>query len=184
MANQTNGWHLLPLHTMVDGVCSCGKDCDSPGKHPRVWRGFKDASDKPSDIEYWKNKWPGTNFGVRTGEESGIVVIDVDLQKDVTEGSLEALRDASHELPQDTVIVLTGGGGLHFYYKYPGVRVPCSIGKRLGPGIDVRGDGGYVVMAGSNHVSDGKYEYLAGRSPDEIEIADMPDWMVECLTTS
>lgn len=182
MANQTipKGWHVLPLHTMVDDHCSCGKVCGSPGKHPRVWRGFKDASYKPEDIAYWLNKWPGTNLGLRTGIESGVVVIDVDPGN----GGLESLHDLlkDHPVLPATVTVKTGGDGFHYYFRHPGGKVACSIGKKLGKGIDVRGDGGYVVMAGSNHVSGGQYTYTPGHSPDEIEIADMPDWLVQCLT--
>lgn len=105
------------------------------------------------------------NVGVRTGKASGLVVIDVDIAK-----GGDALRLG---LPP-TVTVRTGGGGQHFYFRHPGGAVPNSVG-RLGPHVDVRGDGGQVVFVGSVHPETGRaYVWAAGRSPEDVRVADCP----------
>jgi hypothetical protein len=54
-----------------------------------------------------------------------------------------------------TLHVITGSGGLHLYYRHPGRRVPCSQG-RVAPGVDIRGDGGYVVAPPAVHPRTGR----------------------------
>ena len=64
------GWHILPCHSIRDGACTCGKDCDSPGKHPMTRNGLKDAR---CDPEWARAVWedtPWANIAVRTGPES------------------------------------------------------------------------------------------------------------------
>ena len=74
-----HGFLVLPLHTPVEGSCSCGAEgCSSPGKHPRTRRGHHEASIDPAQIRGWWEKWPEANIGIRTGAESGLVVLDVD----------------------------------------------------------------------------------------------------------
>lgn len=113
------------------------------------------------------------NVGVRTGAASrGLVVVDVDLAKGATLDGLD--------LPP-TVTVETGGGGLHFYFRTD-EEVRNSAG-RLAPHVDVRGEGGQVVAAGSVHPETGEaYRYQDGRSPDEVEVADLPLWVSERLS--
>lgn len=115
----------------------------------------------------------GGNVGVITGTASGIVVVDVDAAK-------------GGQIPKglpDTVAVATGGGGYHFYFRYPeGVVIKNSAGK-LGEHVDVRGDGGQVVAEGSIHPETGnRYAWMPGRSPDDIEIAEMPPWLIEACS--
>ena len=65
------GWPLLPLTWVQEASCSCGKpDCSSPGKHPLIKRGFKNASLDANQILEWHQKWPQANWGMRTGSAS------------------------------------------------------------------------------------------------------------------
>ena len=73
------------------------------------------------------------------------------------------------------------GKGRHRYFRCDGARVGNSAG-RLGKGIDVRGDGGYVVAAGSVHASGTPYRFVDGRGLGEIEIAPAPKWLLDLLT--
>ncbi|NLF30854.1 MAG: bifunctional DNA primase/polymerase [Planctomycetes bacterium] len=110
------------------------------------------------------------NVGLRTGANSGIVVIDVD-----PGGDHEPLN-----LPP-TVAVRTGRGGLHLYYR-ANEPIRNSAGTRLGPHIDVRGDGGQVVFPGSTHPDTGvQYEWVEGYEPWSIEIAELPAHIIERL---
>ena len=73
------GWLVLPIHSVDTGRCTCGRaDCASPAKHPLTRRGLKDASADPQVIERWWRRWPRANVAVRTGQESGLLVLDFD----------------------------------------------------------------------------------------------------------
>ncbi len=90
---------------------------------------------------------PLANFGIITGE--GLVVIDVDARH----GGLESLQEIK-DLVDPTMTVKTGGGGYHFYYS---VDEAVKNRTNLLKGIDVRGDGGYVVAPVSKHKSGNFY---------------------------
>jgi len=146
-------------------MCSCGQsNCSSPGKHPRTANGLKDATTDHYQIADWWREWPTANVGIATGAISGIVVLDVDPRHGGNE-SLDRLQSEGGMLPI-TVTVCTGGGGFHFYFQHPGGTIRNRTNVR--PGIDFRGDGGYVVAPPSNHASGDVYRFDEGRGPDEI----------------
>ncbi len=153
------GWRVLPLHTITDQQrCSCGRaNCPSAGKHPITANGVKEATCDPVQVREWWKWRRGTympNVGIATGD--GLLVIDLDPRHG---GTLEALA-ALTEIPE-TMYCTTGGGGWHYYFTYDTVRwqIKNSAGK-LGSGIDVRGDGGYVVASPSRHMSGDAYVWL------------------------
>ena len=139
------GWYVIPLHTVPDCVCSCGKkECGrNAGKHPRTAHGLKDASRDPRQIYEWWEKWPDANVGIRTGVESGFFALDVDGENG--QKSLREMEKKYGPLP-DTWTVRTGGSGLQLYFLYPaGQKLRNSQGKdRTGNGHSRRGEGGYV----------------------------------------
>lgn len=175
------GWAVFPVHSIrrQGTVCTCGnRACGSPGKHPRTPNGLKDASLDPAVIRGWWQRWPDAGVAVATGR--GLAVIDVDVHKGGDDALVDARR-ALGELP-DTVEVVTGSGGRHIYLSVPeGVSVRCSAGQ-LGAGLDVRGDGGYVVAPPSLHQSGRRYAWEAGSDPDEVDVAPMPGGWMERLT--
>jgi putative DNA primase/helicase len=173
------GLRVVPLHTIADGHCSCasGPDCKRPGKHPHTPKGVKDATNRRKTIKAWWNKWPDANIGIATGVRSGIFVLDVD--GDVGKESLKALQAKHGQLPK-TMTVQTGKGR-HRYFRCDGAHVGNSVGK-LGEGIDVRGDGGYVVGVGSIHVSGTTYKFVDERGPEEIKVALAPEWLLNLVT--
>ena len=173
------GWPVLPLYAVNDGRCECaaGQSCAHPGKHPRTLNGVKDATTDPTVIKAWWERWPDANIGIATGWSSGFFVVDVD--GDIGKASLKELQ-AKHGRLKRTVTVQTGKGR-HRYFRCEGARVGNSAG-RLGKGIDVRGDGGYVVAAGSVHNSGAHYRFVDGRGLDEIEIAPAPTWLLDLVT--
>ena len=151
------GMAVFPLHANDNGACSCRKpDCGSPAKHPRTDHGLSDATKDEEQIRTWWTRWPTANVGIATGAVSGVVVLDVDPQHG-GDDSMVGMREEHGDLPP-TRAVRTGGGGTHFFFAHPGVEVRNSQG-RLGSGLDVRGDGGYVVAPPSNHMSGCAYEW-------------------------
>jgi hypothetical protein len=174
------GWPVIPVHSVRDGRCSChkGVECDSKGKHPRTENGIKDASTDEQQIREWWSRYPGANVGIATGKESGLVALDID-PPNGGDKSLRELEEQHGELPE-TVESITGGDGRHFFFKYPkGKTIRNKVGFR--PGIDIRSDGGYIVAPPSIHACGGGYEWEVTGHPDEAELAEMPDWLVELI---
>ncbi len=176
------GWPVFPVHHIVKaGGCSCGKsDCKRPGKHPiaqAVPHGLKDAARDSDIIRRWWRDHPQANIGVPTGAPVGWIALDVDTYKD-GENSLWSLEDKYGKLPL-TVVQQTGGGGWHYLFRTPiGVRIKNSV-ENLGPGLDVRGDGGYIIVAPSNHVSGNSYCWEISSHPKDQSIADIPNWLLD-----
>jgi hypothetical protein len=141
-------------------------------KTPYTKHGHLDATKDERRINAYWNRYPSANPAMPTGQRSGVFVVDVDADK-WGFGSLEALEEEHGELPA-TLTVKTGGGGLHYYFRLPrNTEIRNSAGK-LGRGLDVRGEGGYVLLPTST--TEGAYEILE-RAP----IADAPAWLVELL---
>ena len=158
LAYAARGWAVMPLR----------------GKIPRTPHGLKDATTDPETIKEWHRKWPGANWGIATGEASGIVVLDVDGPAGIA--TLDALLDEHGHLPE-TPEAVTGGGGRHVLFRYPAGGVRNSAGK-VGDKLDVRGDGGYIVAAPSLHAIGNRYEWIDGLSPDDASLSDAPDWLL------
>jgi Bifunctional DNA primase/polymerase, N-terminal/Primase C terminal 1 (PriCT-1) len=148
-------------------IFPCRKD-----KTPYTPHGHLDATTDRSRLNAWWNRYPDANPAMPTGERSGVFVLDVDADK-WGFGSLEVLQEENGELPT-TYAVKTGGGGLHHYFRLPpGAEIRNSAGK-LGRGLDVRGEGGYVLLPTST--TERTYEVL-----EKQPIADAPAWLVELL---
>lgn len=168
------GWAVIPLHSIAAGFCTCGNpQCRSAGKHPRTARGVHDATRDATQIRKWWTTWPDANIGVATGPVSGIVVLDVDPRH----GGDRSMRDLFPDEPI-TIVQRTGSGGLHYFFRYPpGATIRNSAG-RLAPGLDIRGEGGYVVVPPSNHIS-GRYCWLT----EEGELAPLPPPLMALLVS-
>lgn len=171
------GWHIVPIHTIKNGRCSCGKECSSPGKHPRTGAGLHEATTSSSIIgKWWKNS-PDSNIAVRTGKVSGFWVLDADGAEGIN--AVQDLERLNGDLPQ-TVTVQTGRGGRHYYFQMPADQEISNATKLGGQPVDVRGDGGYVLVPPSNHIT-GKY-YAWEISPEEADIAQAPAWLLNLVT--
>lgn len=175
------GLPVFPLLLLVKRadtlVCSCtrGQDCPAAGKHPAVKNWAKSATCDPDAIKKWARRWPGCGWGMPTGSRSGVDVIDAD-------GSLG--RDSLLSLELDNAALpdswrVTTPRGTHYYFKHCG---RLRTGAGMLPGIDVRADGGFVVLPGSRHRSGHLYDWEQDYSPDDCELVDPPDWLVDALT--
>ncbi|MGH9155202.1 MAG: bifunctional DNA primase/polymerase [Acidimicrobiales bacterium] len=175
------GWPVFPCHEARPAGCSCGYEaCASVGKHPRTRRGLHEASTDRTTVERWWRAWPRANVAIRTGSlepgAEGLVVVDID-PRHGGDASLDELVAVHGGLPE-TAVVRTGGQGRHLYFAHPGCAVRNSAGTRLGAGLDVRGDGGYVIAPPSVHANGRAYEWRSLASP-----APLPEWLLDRLTT-
>lgn len=177
---QRLNWAVFPLHHLENGKCSCNNaECKNPGKHPRwkkglIVNGLKSATtDEKTIREFWR-LWPNASIGIATGSASGFWVLDVDT-KDGGPESLEELIDSYGELP-GTVEAITGSGGSHYLFKHePGIQNQTS---QVAKGLDVRGEGGYIVAAPSLHISGKRYEWELSGHPLETPVQEAPDWLL------
>lgn len=179
-AYASRGFVPLPLNWVrPDGGCSCqrGAECGNPGKHPRVkWKDRADVTD--AELGWWWRRWPRAGVGIITGETSGIVVIDVD-PRHGGDATLAALEEVHGPLPV-TLTARTGGGGWHYVFRHPGFvvqNVQNDETRKLGPGLDVRGDGGQIAAAPTLHASGRRYEWTDWFA----EPVDLPGWMADRL---
>jgi hypothetical protein len=142
--------------------------CLPRGKAPAVSRGFLSATTNPATIRrYWTD--PDRNIGIPTGVSSGLWVLDIDGEEG--EASLLDLEARHGAIPKTRVSITSRGRHVWFACRAP---IPSSAG-RISPGIDVRGDGGYVIAPPSIHESGHRYTFL-GDPWAPIEPA--PAWLI------
>jgi Bifunctional DNA primase/polymerase, N-terminal len=143
------GWSVFP--------------CRPGTKEPATRRGFKDATTNPATIRRLWLANPDYNIGIATGVVSGIWVLDVD-------GDVVAAEARHGPLPS-TLTSITGRGR-HLWFRCD-IPIQCSAG-RVGDGLDVRGDGGYVLAPPSVHPDGPVYSWSNTVAP-----VPAPDWLVQ-----
>jgi hypothetical protein len=153
------GWPVFPCHWAGDRR-----------KRPLTPRGFRDASTNPIIIATWWQHWPGALIGLPTGPDSGLVVLDID-GKDPRAHGFDSLEDLGHMLPE-TPMAHTASGGLHSYFCNPQRELRCSAGL-LGPGLDVRATGGYVILPSPGS----RYAWDPVWNVDTVAPIEPPDWL-------
>lgn len=151
------GWPVFPIYEPNEqGGCSCGNsECSSPAKHPRTKHGVLDATTNEARIQSWWAQWPEANIGLAAGIASGFVVLDIDPERG-GEKSFEELQAKYGKIPE-TLQCSTGGGGRHLYFLNP--DKPLGNRVDVAPGLDFRGEGGYVVAPPSVHISGRIYKW-------------------------
>jgi hypothetical protein len=188
LAFAKHGHPVFPLHYPVGTdklVCSCGRLCGrDAAKHPHKLapKGVHSATLDPGIIKHWFDYVvPDANLGVACDR---LVVLDIDPRHDGDQ-SLAALE---HEcaLPE-TWRTITGGGGEHIIFSCPdGVSVKnysptAGSVPPLGPGIDIRARGGYIVAPPSRHINGRRYEFSVDHHPQDTPLAPLPEWLAERL---
>ena len=149
------GWKVFPLAPRQ--------------KIPITSHGVKDATSDEQTIREWWARNPLANIGLACGKESGVYVIDVDIDSTRGIDGLESLKEFD-TLPT-TVLQRTPRGGFHAFYK---TDDPPANRNSFRKGIDIRGDGYYVVLPPSVHPNGRKYEWEDGLSPWEATLSEYP----------
>lgn len=164
---KTEDWHLFPLQPNTKKPY--GNITDDNGRG-----GFYAATSNISKVLYWKKNFPGCNWALRTGSISKCFVVDVDVKNGAQgDKSIWDLFDKYGETPV-TLTAKTPSGGIHYYFRMT-KHVPSLTGVGKYGGIDIKSDGGYVVIPPST-IDGNPYEYTL-----EEEIAECPDWLYEEL---
>ena len=160
------GWAVFPV--------------SSNTKKPHTPNGCKDAKKAVGPIRAWWKKWPDAAIGIATGSASNLIVIDEDIDEDKGKNGYHEIRrwEKDHGALPETVQSITGRGGYHLFFRYTGT----DIGNRtnLLDGVDVRGEGGYVIVPPSKHPNGTEYMWEYG--PDEMEPADLNETVMELLS--
>ena len=145
------------------------------GKTPVTASGVLEATTEAGVVNNWWTQKPDMNVGIATGKRSGLFVVDID--EEAGEASLRKLEKKHGALPE-TVEVVTGRGR-HLWFRQPESLVIRNSAGKLGEGIDVRGEGGYVVAPPSIHPSGSAYEW----SVDTADaLADAPEWLIKATS--
>jgi Bifunctional DNA primase/polymerase, N-terminal/Primase C terminal 1 (PriCT-1) len=147
--------------------------CLPRDKRPATPHGLKDATTDPIEIENWWHQNPNCNIAIATGAVSGVFVIDLDGAD--AEAELRKLEQEHGDLPA-TVESITARGR-HLFFRCPDKPIRNSAGK-IAPGIDVRGDGGYVVAPPSVHPSGKSYAWSVDSA---TTFASAPVWLLEII---
>ncbi len=116
-------------------------------KRPMTPRGFYDASSDPALVSEWWTRWPDALIGIPTGERSGLVVLDLDAPGEHKADGLVSFAGirAGRDLPPHPV-VRTRSGGEHHYFSNQSPRQVRNRASKMAPGVDQRGQGGYVIV--------------------------------------
>ena len=149
------GWSVIPL----------------TGKRPSLisWRQYQSERASLDQLRRWFCKGRA-NVGIATGLVSGLVVVDCDTPVDTNYWR--------QHYPPSPLVVSTGGGGAHIYYRHPAGETIGNRVRLLSRQIDLRGEGGYVVAPPSQHPSGGFYQW---ESAGHYRLDDVPyfsaDWI-------
>ena len=182
------GFSVVPVHyVQSDGSCSCnlGHECASPGKHPagQRWKKYQEERADDDTLELWfEGRFRDYNIGVVTGKISGnVFAVDVDIAEGkLGQDTLDDLCMAHDDLPV-TFEQRTGSGGKHIFLSAPDDANIITGKNVLGDGVDTRGEGGFVVVAPSNHTSGSNYSIEDWAH--QLEIEEAPDWLLELTKT-
>ncbi|WP_314000508.1 bifunctional DNA primase/polymerase [uncultured Paenibacillus sp.] len=155
--------------------------CTRYGKTPLLLNWRTRASTDPDQIATWFDKLSFANIGMVLGKRSGIIAIDVD--GEYGQAKLEKL--SSGQLPQTWEFETPGGGYRYLYaapvgYTFKKFTLASPDGGH--EEIALLGDGQQTVMPGSIHANSRPYTWAEGRSPDDIPLAQAPEWMLKLMS--
>jgi len=150
-------------------------DSRHKGGAPFPWKPYQSERVTEAQARDWWTQYPRHGIAILTGAISGCIVLDLDRHGD-NDGiqAAESLYGWEPEGP----LVRTGGGGLHAYYKHPGIHVGNATG--IISGVDVRGDGGFVYAPPSIHKSGTEYTWEVELTPPD-ELPPLPAWVLEAM---
>jgi RecA-family ATPase len=157
--------------------------CRPNDKTPVTRHGFKDASKDATQIRRWAAEVRNANWAMPTGAASGIFVLDVDIRPDegkAGDETLAALEREHGKLPDTATVLTPTNGGMHHWFRLPAGVALTSGTEKLGSGLDVKAEGGYVMLPPSQ-VDGRAYAFKASGDPGDCGIAEAPAWLVALI---
>lgn len=158
------GFSILPVKSKIPDVTLLPKD--EQGKP--TWKPLQNRMPTIKELRVWEQ---AEGIALITGKINGIIVLDVDVKGDKT--GIDSLK--GKYLPI-TPTVKTPSGGMHYYYQYPQGIEKVASKTNLLEKVDIKADGGYVVMPFTNG-----YEWFCELSIDDVPLADPPKWLLELI---
>jgi len=157
------GWSVVPVR---------------PGeKMPAVkWQHLQSLAADAATIQGWFDTEPSLGIGLIQGHNAGTIVLDFDAR----DGGMETLAQLDAQGLPGSVRAFTPGGGVHVILRHPGRDVPTRT--NVLPGMDVRGDGGFIVAHPSIHANGRRYQWDVDCHPDECAVAECPGFILETIT--
>lgn len=159
------GMRLLPIFEVLsDGSCACGKStCTAVGKHPRVDGWQYVATTREETLRLWHDTWPTCNWAWAVDEDQYVVDCDPRNGGPRTEKLMDDWASYGFTIPV-TRFAFSGGGGVHIICACdptdrPNGNDSVMVNGTAIPGVNVKGSGGYVLVAPSNHTSGGEYRW-------------------------
>jgi hypothetical protein len=167
------GYPVFPVCSPKMGRHQHGRSaCSSPGKRPLVgWEPYQTRLPTINELRSWWDRWPLANIGMPTGALSGVVVLDCD------SGDARQVAMAEGGLGTTPAVWTGKPGGIHYWLRHPGETVSNFARRR--PGLDFRGDGGYVLVPPSWHASGAQYRWVEGTA--QLTPAPCPPWLLDLL---
>lgn len=147
--------------------------CRPRAKEPQIEGGFHRATTDESQIRAWWGKWPLANIGIPTGKASGFIALDVDPGGDESLAKLTAEHG-----PLPSTCEVKTGRGRQLWFSYPSIPIRNSAGA-LGAGLDIRGEGGYVIVPPSIHPNGAHYAFS-----NDSQCEPMPEWLILLVSQS
>lgn len=177
------GMRLIPIHPIVNGKCSCGNEhCQAAGKHPlrSNWQNQRLVDSATLD-DVWRDVYKCNGLGFALDQDH--IVLDVDPRNGGTESLIELQKDTGIDFIECcNAIVKTGGNGLHFYFKK---AEAANLGWKLPEkyrGLDIKQFGGFVISAGSAHVSGNIYDWYSFEKSKLDSLSVLPKEIAALLT--
>ena len=153
------GWRVLPA---------------TDNKVPLIKGWPKFASTDPNQIREWWRKNPTANIGIATGSESDFWVIDIDVKHGLNGWDSITEKFGELKFGEQDLCVKTPSGGYHLYFKWD-PEIPVTVAANVLPGVDIRGETGFIMAPPSSFRVDGKERFY--RFNDENNsIPEAPEW--------
>ena len=161
------GWLIFPTPPGEKKSYKSGRNANGVR-----WGATRDKRDIMRDFQKWEN----AGVGIMTGPESGIFVVEIDtVDGHAVDGaaSLAALEKQHGKLPL-TLMGCSPSGSIHRYFTYPKTTIIRNSDGKIGPGIDVRGDGGMVLAPPTLRPGKGNYKWL-----NKTPVVEAPPWLIK-----
>ena len=138
------------------------------------------ATTDEDQVRAWWTKWPNAMIGLPTGTANGLWVLDLDVDagKGVDGNASFAALEAEHGTVDIEVVAITPRGGSHLFFRWDGSRPVRNTTSVIAPGIDTRGEGGFVVLAPSVREDGRAYAWL-NEPLGEADLTDAPEWLLD-----